>query len=68
VYGVWLNVFVWGSVASRNMEDFVAESDLNCTDLTQEVSVEKNFRMWPRNYFCGILLFCSFLPLSEESI
>jgi hypothetical protein len=50
------------------MEDFVAESDLNCTDLTQEVSVEKNFRMWPRNYFCGILLFCSFLPLSEESI
>jgi hypothetical protein len=28
---------------SRNIEDFVAESDLNCADLVQDVSVEKNF-------------------------
>ena len=53
---------------SRNMEDFVAESDLNCADLTQEVSVE-NFNIWPRDCFlwnfggeCGY-----FLLLSEES-
>jgi hypothetical protein len=29
----------------RNVEDFVAERDLNCADLAQEVSVEKNFNM-----------------------
>ena len=40
----------------RNMEDFVTESDLNCADMAQEVSVEKNFNMWPRDYFCGILV------------
>ena len=40
---------------SRNMEDFVAESDLNCADLAQEVSVE-NFNMWPRDRFCDILI------------
>jgi hypothetical protein len=38
------------------MKDFVAEYDLNCADLVQEVSVEKNFRMWPRDCFCGILV------------
>jgi hypothetical protein len=37
------------------MEDFVTESDLNCADLAQEISVE-NFNMWPRNCFCGILV------------
>jgi hypothetical protein len=38
------------------MEDFVAESDLNCADLAQEVSVEI-FSMLPRFSvcFCGIL-------------
>jgi hypothetical protein len=41
---------------SRDMEDFVTESDLNCSDLAQEVLVEKNFSMWPRDYFCGILV------------
>jgi hypothetical protein len=41
---------------SRNMEDFVAEYDLNCVDLAQEVSVEKNFSMWPRDCLCGILV------------
>jgi hypothetical protein len=33
------------------MEDFVAVSDLNCADLAQEVSKEKNFNMWPRVFF-----------------
>ena len=37
------------------MKDLVAKSDLNCTDLAQEVSVEKNFSMWPRDC-CGILV------------
>jgi hypothetical protein len=30
---------------SRNIEDFVAESDLNCADLAIVVSGEKNFSM-----------------------
>ena len=36
----------WGLMgySSRNMEDFVTKSDLNCVDLAQEVSVE-NFNM-----------------------
>ena len=38
------------------MKDLVAKSDLNCTDLAQEVSVEKNFSMWPRDCFCSILV------------
>ena len=41
---------------SRNIEDFVAESNLNCADLAQEISVKKNFSMWPRDYFCSILV------------
>jgi hypothetical protein len=51
------------------MEDLVAESDLNYADLAQEVSVEKNFSMWPRDCFCGTLVKneAAFLPLSEES-
>lgn len=40
---------------SRNMEDFLIESDLNWGDLAQEVSVD-NFNMWPRECFCGILV------------
>jgi hypothetical protein len=40
----------------RNMEDFIAESDLNCADLAQEVSVEKNFSTWPGGCFYGILM------------
>ena len=56
------------------MEDFVAMSDLNCTDLTQKVSVEKNFSMWHRAYFCSILVkkvavFCPCLKsLSEPKV
>jgi hypothetical protein len=38
---------------SRNTEDFVTESDLNCADLAQEVSGE-NFSLWARDCFCGI--------------
>ena len=38
------------------MEDFGAVNDFNCADLAQEVSVEKNFSMWPRDCFCSILV------------
>jgi hypothetical protein len=40
---------------SRNMEDLATESDLNCVDLAQGVSVE-NFNMWPGDCFCDILV------------
>jgi hypothetical protein len=40
---------------SKNMEDFDADSGLNCVDLTQEVSSEYNFNMWPRDCLCGVL-------------
>jgi hypothetical protein len=42
--------FKWGLMGhtSRNMEDFVAESNLYCADLAQEVS-EENFSMWHRD-------------------
>ena len=51
---------------SKNMEDFVPEYDVNCAYLPQEVSVGKNFSMWPRDCFCDILvknmaIFCSCL-------
>ena len=38
------------------MEDFVAGSNLNCVDLAQEISKEKNFSMWHKDCFCGILV------------
>ena len=41
---------------SRNMEDFVAESDLNYADLAQKVSSKKNFSMWPRDCFFLVFL------------
>ena len=40
----------------RNMEDFVTECYLNCADMAQEVSVEKNFNVCPRDCICGILV------------
>jgi hypothetical protein len=49
--GIWIwkamKCFKWGSMShlSRNMEDFVGVSDLNCADLAQEASEEKNFNM-----------------------
>jgi hypothetical protein len=32
------------------MEDSDTEGDLNCGGLAQEISEEKNFSMWPRDY------------------
>ena len=53
-----MECFKWGLMGhpSRNMEDFVAGSDLNCVDLAQEISKEKNFRMWHKDCFSGILM------------
>ena len=56
---------------SRNMKDSVTVSDLNYADLAQEVS-EKNFSMWCRDYFCGILVenvavFCPCLKSLPEA-
>ena len=53
--------FKWGLMGypSRNMEDSVTES----TDLAQEDSMEKNFRMWPRDFLWYFGEDCSyFLP------
>ena len=52
-----MECFKWGLMGcpSRNMDDFVTESDLNCADLAQEVSVE-NLSMWPRDCFYGMLV------------
>ena len=61
-FGLWIwnsvECFKWGFMGhpSRYMEDFVAGSNLNCVDLAQEISKEKNFRMWHKNWFCGILV------------
>jgi hypothetical protein len=57
-FGKPWDVFKWGLMgySRRNMEDFAAVSDLNFADLAQEVSVEKNFSIWPRDCFCGILV------------
>ena len=76
---VWiLELWIWKAVESfkwvlmgypnQNMEDFVAESDLNCADMVQEVSVEKNFSMWQRLFlwYFGEQCLC-FLLLSEDS-
>ena len=48
IWGLWIwkavGSFKWALMGClRNMEDFVAESDLNCADLAQKISVEKNF-------------------------
>ena len=68
---IWniVECFKWGLMGhpSRNMEDFVAGSNLNCVDLAQEISKEKNFSMWHKLFLwyfgeeCGY-----FLPLSEK--
>ena len=54
------------------MEDFVAGSNLNCVDLVQEISKEKNFSMWHKDCFCGILVrnvvtFCPCLKSLPEA-
>ena len=70
-----MGCFKWGLMVcpSMNMEDCVGESDLNCVDLAQEVSVKKNFSMWPRDCFCDILVknvvaaFCLCLKILSEA-
>jgi hypothetical protein len=70
---IWRTVecFKWSLMgyASKNRKGFIAEINLNCADLTQEGSVEKNFSVWwPRDCFCDIFAEeCScFQPLSGE--
>jgi len=59
-------------MSNRNMEDFLAMSDLNCADLAQEVLVEKNVIVWPSDCFCCILVknmgaFCPCLKSVPEA-
>jgi hypothetical protein len=62
ILGLWiwkaLEWFKWGLMShiNRCMEDFVAVSDFNCADLAQDISVEENFIVWPRDCFCCILV------------
>jgi hypothetical protein len=50
ILGLWIwkahECFQWGLMGypRRNMEDFVAESDLNCAHPAQDVAVE-NFKV-----------------------
>jgi hypothetical protein len=52
IWGLWIwkamGCFKWYLMnhPNRNMEDFVAESNLNCADLAQVFS-EEDFSMWP---------------------
>ena len=62
--------FTWGLMGypRRSKEDYVAENDLNCVDLAQEVSVGKNLSVWSKDFFVYFGEECGcFLPLSEES-
>ena len=62
IWGLWIwntvECFKWGLIShpSKNMEDFVAGSNLNCVDLAQEISKDYNFRMWHKDCSCGILV------------
>jgi hypothetical protein len=78
ILGLWIwntvECFKWDLMGhpSRTMEDFVAGSDLNCVDLAQEISMEKNFRMCHNDWFCGILVknvttFCPSLKSLPEA-
>jgi hypothetical protein len=75
ILGLWIwkavECFKWGLMGhpSRNMEDFVTVSDLNYVVLAQEVSEEKNFRLWHRDCFCGILVknVVAFCPCLEST-
>jgi hypothetical protein len=57
IFGLWIwnavECFKWDLMGhpSSNMEDFVAGSLLNFLDLAQEISKEKNFRMWHKDCF-----------------
>jgi len=54
---------------NRYIEDFVVQYDLSYTVLAQKVSVEKNFKIWPRDYFCSILVknVAAFCPCLESA-
>ena len=62
IWGLWIwktvECFKWSSLSypSRNMEDLVAEGNVNSSDLAQEASVEKNFSIWLRDCFCSIVV------------
>jgi hypothetical protein len=77
-----LGLWIWNTVKcfkcglmghpSRNIQEFVAGSNLNCVDLVQEISKEKNFSMWHKECFCGILVknmatFCPCLKSLPEA-
>jgi hypothetical protein len=61
-----LGLWIWNTVEcfklglmghpSRNMEDLVAGSNLNCVDLAQEISQANDFSMWHKDWFCGLLV------------
>ena len=50
IFGLWIwntvDCFKWGLMdhPSRNMEDLVAGSNLNCVDLAQEISKGEKFQ------------------------
>ena len=46
------------SYACRNMKDFVAESDLSCSDLALDISVEKSYSIWHRDFFVAAICHC----------
>jgi hypothetical protein len=62
IWGIWVwnavECLEWGFMGnpSRNMEDFVAKSDLNCGSLTLECLEEKNFNMGLKDCSCDILV------------
>ena len=62
-----MECFKWGLLGSlsRNIEDSVTESDLKCAVLAQEISVEKNFSMWLRDWFF-VCLFCFLSHFGEQ--
>ena len=73
---IWkaMDHFKWGlrDHLSRNMESIGTKDDLNSADLVQEVLVEKNSSMWPKDYFCDILVknmaaFCHCLKSLPEA-
>ena len=57
IQGLWIwkgvECVKWGLLGhpNRNMDDFVAESNLCWADLAQEVLKKKNFSMWNKDCF-----------------
>jgi hypothetical protein len=70
-----MECFKWGLMGQpiRNMKDSGAKGHLICVGLlAQEVSVEMDFNMWPRDCFCGVLVknvaaFCHCLKRLPEA-